>query len=170
MKLKEPNMKPTALLSFVVAAGLVGGCSKTENAPPAAESAHHHEHKPPHGGAPVELGEEENHVEFVLDAPNGRLQAFVMDGELENFVRISAPSLEVTALVSGREEKLVFQPIASNATGETTGDTSLFEAQADWLKTTPVFDAVLKEITVHGKTFTNISFNIPKGSDEGAKK
>ena len=163
-------MKNLTLNCIVLAVGLLAGCSKTETAAPAKEAAHHHEHKPPHGGAPVELGEEENHVEFVLDAPNGKLQAFVMDGELENFVRIAAPSLEIAAQVSGREEKLILQPIANNATGEKVGDTSLFEAQADWLKTTPTFDAVLKEITVHTKTYTNIAFNFPKGSDEGAKK
>ena len=163
-------MKKSLLLYIALAAGLIVGCSKTETAPPAKAAAPHHEHKPPHGGAPVELGEEENHVEFVLDASNGKLQAFVMDGELENFVRIAAPSLEITAQVSGRPEKLTLQPIANNATGEKVGDTSLFEAQAGWLKTTPTFDAVLTEITVHTKTYTNIAFNFPKGSDEGAKK
>jgi hypothetical protein len=151
-------------------AGFLVGCSKTETVTPAPEAVHRHEHHPPHGGAPVELGEEENHVEFVLDAPNGKFQAFVLDGELENFVRIDAASLEVTAQVAGREEKLTLQPVANNATGEKIGDTSLFEAQADWLKTTPTFDAALKEITVHGKTYTNILFNFPKGSDEGGKK
>jgi hypothetical protein len=72
--------------------------------------------------------------------------------------------------VAGKEETLTFQPVANNATGEKVGDTSLFEAQADWLKSATNFDAVLKEITVRTKTYTNISFNFPKGSDEGAKK
>lgn len=160
-----------ALLCLVLFAGFMVGCSKSESAvPPAQQAGHHHEHKPPHGGAPVELGEEEYHVEFVLDSPAGRLQAFVMDGELENFIRISASSLEVTAQFSGREEKLIFQPIANNATGEKVGDTSLFEAQADWLKTTPLFDAVLKGVTVRGKSYTNVSFNFPRGSDKSAKQ
>jgi len=163
-------MKILSLLCLAMTTGFVAGCSKTETAAPVTEAVHHHEHHPPHGGTPVELGEEENHVEFVLDASNGKLQAFVMDGELDNFVRIAAPSLEVSATVSGREEKLIFQPVANNATGEKVGDTSLFEAQAGWLKTTPTFDAVLKEIIVHGKTYTNIAFNFPKGTDEGARK
>lgn len=163
-------MKQIFLVCVALAVGFLGGCSKSETAAPAKETVKHHEHKPPHGGAPVELGEEENHVEFVADVASGKLQAFVMDGELEKFVRIAAPSLEVTAIISDREEKLIFQPVANNATGETVGDTSLFEAQADWLKTTPTFDAVLKEITVHGKTYTDVAFNFPKGSDEGPKK
>lgn len=163
-------MKTVALLCLALAAGFAGGCSKTDSGASAKEAVPHHEHKPPHGGAPVELGEEENHVEFVLDAPHGKLQAFVMDGELETFVRIGAPSLEITAQVSGQQEKLMLQPVANNATGEKVGDTSLFEAQAAWLRTTATFDAVLKEITVHGKTYTNIGFNFPKGSDEKSKK
>ena len=164
-------MKPTTVLCITLAAGLCAGCSKPENtAAPAKEAVHKHEHHPPHGGAPVELGEEEYHVEIVRDASAGKLQAFVLDGELENFVRIAAPSLEITATVSGHEEKLTFLPIANAATGEKVGDTSLFEAQADWVKTTPAFDAVLKEITVRTKTYTNIAFSFPKGSDEGGKK
>ena len=95
-----------SFLCLVAAGGLLAGCSKTQTTTPAPGAAHHHEHHPPHGGAPVELGEEQNHVEFVLDAPNGKLQAFVMDGELENFVRIAAPSLEVTAKVGGHDETL----------------------------------------------------------------
>ena len=164
-------MKPTTVLYIALAAGLCSGCSKPENAAaPAKEAIHKHEHHPPHGGAPVELGEEEYHVEIVRDASAGKLQAFVLDGELENFVRIAAPSLEITATVSGHEEKLTFLPIPNNATGEKVGDTSLFEAQADWLKTTPAYDAVLKEITVRTKTYTNVAFSFPKGSDEGGKK
>jgi hypothetical protein len=163
-------MKTSTLLCVALAAGLAGGCSKTEPGAPAKEAAHRHEHKPPHGGTPVELGEEEYHVEFVLDAPDGKLRAFVMDGELENFVRIDAPSVEITAQVSGQQEKLRLHPVANNATGEKAGDTSLFEARADWLKTTRTFDAVLREITVHGKTYTNILFNFPKGNDDNSKK
>jgi hypothetical protein len=93
-----------------------------------------------------------------------------MDGELDNFVRINAPVVEITAQVSGQREKLRLQPVANNATGEKVGDTSQFEARADWLKATSRFDAVLKEITVHGKTFTNILFNFPKGNDVKSKQ
>ena len=118
----------------------------------------------------MELGEEEYHIEFVRDASAGKLQAFVMDGELENFARITAETLEVTALVSGQLQRLILQAVPNNATGEKVGDTSLFETQADWLKTTTAFSATLKEITVHSKTYTNISFNFPGGSDEGANK
>ena len=98
------------------------------------------------------------------------MQAFVLDGELENFIRVPAASIEIDAQVPGREEKLTLRAVPNPATGETLGDTSLFETQADWLKTTPTFDAALKEIGIRGKTYSNVKFNFPKGSDEDAKK
>ena len=162
-------MKPQFLLNLALAAALCGGCAKSESTPK-TEAVHKHEHKPPHGGTPVELGEEEYHVELVRDAAAGKMQAFIFDGELENFVRIPAGSFTVGAKVAGKEEPLVFQAVPNAATGETVGDTALFEARADWLKTTPRFDAVLKEITVRAKTYTNVAFNFPKGADAGGKK
>ena len=169
--MKSMTCKSITCICLVAVAAFLSACSKSPEAgAPKAGAVHKHEHHPPHGGAPVELGEEENHVELVRDAASGKLQAFVLDGELENFVRIAAPSLEITAQVSGHETNLVLLAVANNATGEKVGDTSLFEGQADWLKTTPEFDGVLKSITVHGKTYSNLKFNFPKGSDEGAAK
>jgi hypothetical protein len=153
------------LLSWFIGAG----CSEKPDPLPGAAKPPHHEHHPLHGGAPVELGEEQYHVEFVRDGTAGKMQAYVFDGELENFVRIAAPSLTVVAQVSGQPQTLTFNAVANNATGEKIGDTSYFIAEADWLKTNANFDAVLKEITVRGSTFTNIEFNFPKGSDENKK-
>jgi hypothetical protein len=53
-------------------------------------------------------------------------------------------------------------------TGETVENSSLFESQADWLKSTPQFDAELKTLTVRGTTFTDVRFNFPKGNDDDA--
>jgi len=144
---------------------LMAGCGRQSSGAPPQAGAHHHEHKPPHHGTPVVLGKEEYHVELVLDAPAGRLQAYIMDGELENFVRVPAPSFAVAATLGGKEEVLTFKAVANNATGEKVGDTSLFEAQADWLKTNATFDGVLRQLTVRGSTYENVAFNFPKGND-----
>ena len=111
------------------------------------------------------LGSEVYHIELVLDASAGKLQAYVLDGEMENFIRSAAPAFDVLATVAGETKTLTFLPVANPATGETVGDTSLFETQADWLKTTQDFDAVLKTITVRGTTFADVKFNFPKGND-----
>lgn len=143
---------------FALAAVLWTGCGKQQGNIPAA---HLHVAEPPHGGTPLALGDDYQ-IEWVLDAPAGKLQAYVLDGEMENFVRIAPPSFDVTAKLPGREEILHFAAIANSATGEKVGSTSLFEAQADWLKTTNTFAAVLREINVQGTIYTNIAFNFPK--------
>ena len=128
-------------------------------------SAHQHEHTPPHGGTPVVLGEEEFHLEFVRDAAAGKLQLYVLDGHMDKFVRIAAPAIEVTATLAGAPQTLSFQPVPNPATGEKVGDTSLFETQADWLKTATKFDAVVKLVDVKGKAFKDVKFNFPKGNE-----
>jgi hypothetical protein len=164
------DMKYISLFSALLIAGFFCGCSKpTDTASSQPGAVHKHEHHPPHGGTPVVLGNEEYHVELVSDPAAGKLQAFVLDGEMENFIRVPDESIEIDAEVSGHPEKLKLQPVANSATGEKVGDTSQFETQADWLKTTTNFDAILKEIAVRGKTYSNVKFNFPKGNDEDAK-
>jgi hypothetical protein len=162
-------MKRLSPILFVAALSVLPACKQNTAEPPRPVAVAKHEHKPPHHGTPVVLGDEEYHVELVLDSPNGKLQAFVMDGELENFVRIASGPFEILARPAGREETLVFSPVANNATGEKVGDTSLFEAQADWLKLTTNFDAVLKELEVRSKKYQNVPFNFPKGNDKDEK-
>ena len=135
---------------------VLGGCAKKEQ-------VGLHKNQPPHGGTSVALGENYN-VEFVLDAASGTLSAYILDDEMEEFVRSDMPSFELTAKVGGAEQALVFMPMANPATGETVGDTALFTAQAGWLKTTKAFDAVIKSVTLDGTTFTNVGFNFPKGN------
>jgi hypothetical protein len=159
--------------SFVTAISAVtvllwlSGCGQK----PAPQNAvvHKHEHVPPHHGTPVVLGNEEYHVELVLDAAAGKLDAYVMDGELENFVRVQQPTFEVVASHQGHEDTLIFKAVPNQATGETVGDTSQFETQADWLKTEKEFDAVLKNLTVRGSKYQDIKFNFPKGNDTDEK-
>jgi len=148
---------------------LLTGCGEKRTSTPATATPAKHEHKPPHGGTPVVLGNEEYHLELIMNAPEGKLQAFVMDGELENFVRISAKTFEVDVKLAGKDEPLIFNAVASRATGERVGDTSAFEAQADWLKTNPTFDGVLKELAVRAKVYQNAQFNFPKGNDTDEK-
>lgn len=129
-----------------------------------AHTSHAHEHIPPHGGTPVILGNEVFHLEFVRDPARGVLQAFILDSHMEQFIRIAEPSFQVVATVGGEKRALVFQPVSDPATGEKPGDASLFEAQADWLKTTAAFDAVLASLDIRGAIFTNVSFKFPAGN------
>jgi hypothetical protein len=153
----------TVLLALTL---LLPACGR--NPPPAASTAApaRHEHKPPHGGTPVALGDEAYHLELVRDATAGTLQAYVLDGEMENFIRTATSSFEVVASVHGAPQTLLFKPVANPVTGEIVGDTSLFEAQADWLKTMAAFDATLRSLTIRGTTFSDVKFNFPRGNDK----
>jgi hypothetical protein len=155
----------TLLLVVLCPAALVSGCAKKERATGGDVMPARHEHKPLHGGTPVVLGNEAYHVEFVRDASAGTLQAYIFDGELENFIRSSMPSFDIVATVGGESHALMLKAVPNPATGETVGDTALFEAQADWLKTTGNFDAVLKSLTIRGRTFADVKFNFPSGND-----
>ena len=157
-------MNKTLLLLPILAVSLLVSCRESPKDDHAAKP-HKHEHTPPHGGTPVVLGDEEYHLELVLDAASGKLQAFVLDGHLQDFVRLSAEFFEVTVKLPNKPETLLFRAVTTTATGEKVGDTALFETQADWLKTTTVFDAVLKALTVKGKKFENVAFNFPKGNE-----
>jgi hypothetical protein len=163
------SIKIAISLTALVLCWVTGCAEKKPESASAGTTALKHEHKPLHGGTAVELGKEEYHLELVLDASTGKMQAYVMDGELENFVRIAAESIEVLAKLPGKEETLVFKAVASNATGETVGNTSLFETQADWLKSTREFDAVLKSIVIKSSKYENVPFNFPKGNESGKK-
>ncbi len=162
-------MKERFWLGMLILWGLTSGCHEQKTEPAHAPEVHHHEHKPLHGGTPVELGQEEYHLELVLDTASGKMQAYVMDGELENFIRITNEAFEVSAKIPAQTETLTFKAVPNSATGEKVGDTSLFETQADWLKTTRQFDAVLKQIIIRGKTYESVPFNFPNGNDAEEK-
>ncbi len=152
-------MRPAhAMLAVALA---LAGCSK---APVESGQPHLHVDHPPHGGTAVALGDDYN-VELVLDSATGTIQAYVLDGEMEDFVRSAVPSIEIAATAKGTARTLILAAVANPATGETVGDTSLFEARADWLKAAGEFDGVLKSITIRGTTFTGVRFKVPRGND-----
>jgi hypothetical protein len=153
-------------VSLLLAACLLGdGCSRNPGGSVPDGTPHLHKDMPPHGGTPVALGDNYN-LELVRDAETGTLSGYVLDDEMEEFIRSSSPSITILATVQGRPQTLVLPAIANPATGETVGDTSLFQAQAEWLKTAGNFDGVLQGIAIRGTRFDNVKFNFPKGSDE----
>src|SRR3954463_15880960 len=121
MRAASSQPSPLMKIRFLTVMLIVGlppitvilGCSrKSAESPPASKTAKH-EHTPPHGGTPVVLGAEAYHLELVRDASAGKLQAFVFDGELENFIRCSVPSFQVVAIVGGQPQTIVFRAVAN---------------------------------------------------------
>lgn len=153
----------------LAALALLAGCGVENDQ--SADSAHNnhtkssnqkHRHLPPHGGAPVALGEELYHLEFVLDEASVALHCYVLDGHMENFIRIQDPKL---ILKIKPDKTVVLTPVVSRATGESVGDTSHFSARLDWAKERKRFAAVLQEITIQGNRFENVAFLYPEGNE-----
>jgi len=159
-------MKTLLALSCAAVLAFGLGCDQSKSSSGHGHGGHHHE--PPHGGTAIDLGNEEAHLEFVLDAAAGKLTCYVLKPHMSGFQRITQETLELAATVAGKPEMLTLTAVANAATGEKAGDTSQFEAQADWLKTAKSFDAELKKIGVRGKDYTALKFNFPKGSADAA--
>src|SRR5688572_12136141 len=153
-------MKFRSLSVFVVLLGLAG-CTKSPDANlPAAPAGH--AHTAPHGGTLVELGEHGYNLELVRDGDAGRLAAYILDGHAENFVRIPATAIELVAIAGGERRPLTLRAVANPATGETVGDTSQFEAQADWLKNAAEFPGEIPAIDIRGTKFRNVALYMKK--------
>lgn len=155
-------MKRSLVFFLVTSLLVLAACSKPPAAPDAVAK---HEHHAPHDGTPVVLGNEAYHLELVRDAVAGKLTAYVLDGEMEAFIRVKPATFEVVATVAGTTQTLTFHAVANAATGELIGNSSQFEAAADWLKTTATFDGTLTALEIKGATFSAVAFNFPKGND-----
>ena len=152
-------MKP---LRFILGALLIAAgpaCVKKTESGAATHGGH--VHKAPHGGTLVELGEHAYNLELVRDNAGGKLTAYVLDGHAENFVRIKAPTIELIAMPGGKFTPVSLKAVANTTTGETVGDTSQFEAQADWLKTADDFAGIVT-VEVRGTKFEKVSYELPK--------
>jgi hypothetical protein len=132
----------------------------------------HHEHTAPHGGTLVVFGDEFAHLELVLDPEEGKLTAYVLDGEAENPVRIKQEYIELKISIKGPDNRkggpnfpLKLKAVANPLTGETEGDTSQFTGQSEHLKDVTNFEAVVIEVVVKGKEFKNVVFNYPQGNE-----
>ena len=166
----SPTMKRLLLLVPLVLALLAPACRRSpdsshDTAGHSHEHGHGHSHTPPHGGTAVVLGNEAYHLELVQDTETGTLTAYVLDGHMENFIRIGAPSLTLEITVDGKPASLVLNAVANPATDETVGDTSQFAGQADWLKSVNRFDGRITALIIRGTAFENIPFRFPEGNE-----
>jgi hypothetical protein len=160
--IKSGLMPILSTFLFMLVSGCENGSSRTATGPAQGNT---HEHKPPHGGTAVVLGNEEYHLEVLLTGETGVLQIYVMDAEFEHFIRIAQEVLELNVKTPARQETLVLAAVANNATGERVGDTALFQATADWLKGVTNFTAVLSKLTVKGQVYENVAFKFPEGNE-----
>ena len=150
-------MKLPLLAALVLLAGLPA-CSRS----PESASAGGHAHSAPHGGTLIEVGEHAYNLEVVRDTSAGKLTVYILDGHAENFVRIAAPALEFVGFSGGERRPLSLKAVANPATGETVGNTSQFEAQADWLKSGGELAGTIESVEIKGTTFSKLGVHLRK--------
>ncbi len=153
---------------------------------------HHHAEKGPHGGALVAIGEDDAHLEIVLDAETGTVTAYVLDGQAEKPLPIKQKNLQLAITLEhdhaenghaepghdehGKEgagekkkdelpESLFNVMLAAVSPGE-DGAASEFSGQSDELKRAHEFEAALTSITIGEKTsFKGVTFKYPEGNE-----
>ncbi|GMU57807.1 MAG: hypothetical protein AMXMBFR33_69530 [Candidatus Xenobia bacterium] len=119
----------------------------------------HHEHKAPHGGTLIVLGEEAAHLELVL-SPSGGMTVYVLDAEAENSIRVAQSELRIE--VDGKPVLLKAHP--SELTGERVGDCSEFQGDSS-LRDNPPFQGTVFQIEVQGRSYEKITFKYPEGNE-----
>ncbi|MBE0544485.1 MAG: hypothetical protein IH623_24360 [Verrucomicrobia bacterium] len=163
------KLKPFACLTTALLLTVAVGCRDSSDSHGHSHDdghghSHGEHHAPPHGGTPVVIADDKFHLELLLDATAGKMQAYVLDGHLEGYIQVPETSFVLVAKVGEQTEQLNFQRAPAPGSTTVPEKSSLFEAQADWLKTAKEFAGGIPSVTLNGATFTNISFSFPKGS------
>jgi hypothetical protein len=148
-----------ARLAVVVLIAAAGACRNASPAPVSSPPTEH-QHKAPHSGQLVELGEEFAHLELLLDRGAGKLTAYVLDGEAEQSVRISQPALTLLCTappgIAGKSFDLV--PVTNVLTGEKIGDSSEFAVTDPSLRDLQNVEGRILRVTIKGQEFRDVPF------------
>jgi hypothetical protein len=158
-RVPEPQPRPAAAPSAPATPATTFAASPAPTPTPAA-----HEHAPPHGGLLVEFGEEFAHLELLLNADTGTLQAFALDGEAERPLRLSQAAIEIDVKPrTGTPFRVKLAPVASALSGEQVGDTSHFAGRSKALEGIGAFEGVVKAVKLKGQDFKDAGFSFPEG-------
>lgn len=110
------------------------------------------------GGQLVALGDHQYNLELKFDMVRGVLQAWVLDAHAENYVRVGMTLFDVQE-AGGLKRTITLHAQANEISGETVGDTALFEGEARWLGEVGHFDGVVKAVKVRGVDFRDVAFH-----------
>jgi hypothetical protein len=160
-----------------------GNAGEVHDHEPPHDHDHHHHHaeKGPHGGALVAIGQDDAHLEIVLDDDTGTLTAYVLDGQAEKPVPIKQKNLQLAITLehdhehgddhdndAGKKDELPepFPLMLAAVSPAENGTASEFSGQSDELKGAHEFEAALTTITIGEKTpFKGVTFKYPEGNE-----
>lgn len=130
------------------------------------DHGHSHHHEAPRGGTLIMLGDHVGHLEMLLDAAEGKLSVYALDGHAEHPVRLTAESLPITLrLPDDAELALELQAIENPLSGETVGDTSHFEVVDEGLQGLDTFHVMLPAFEFRGVTMEALHVPFPEGNE-----
>jgi hypothetical protein len=110
---------------LVLPLALLVGCGTTPTTPPTEKPKHNHPSLGPHGGPLVEWGEDEMHLEVVIDRPTGVATVYVLDEEAKAEVPLTAKSL--TLSLTGEPPTAVTLNAVPNSSSKFVGTHELFK-------------------------------------------
>ncbi|MCC7140171.1 MAG: hypothetical protein IT460_17250 [Planctomycetes bacterium] len=134
-----------ALAATLAACSDDKGGATSKPPPTSPADAHADEHKAPHGGELLELGEHEAHLEIVHDHKGGNMTVYVLDGELKSPISVAPPTVTIRTKDGNQE----FTLTAVNPKPDGTADT--WKGSHPGLVADP-WDGRIR-LTVRGKAF-----------------
>jgi hypothetical protein len=142
-------MKTSCLVAVLAVIVFIGCDKKTDPSKP-KPAAHNHPTTGPHGGQLVEWGEEEYHLELLMDRKGGEATVYVLDGSAVKAAPIKAKDLTMTLKA---EPPVTLKLAAKPETGDPAGSSSRFTGKSDALsKDQPLTGTINGE--VEGKPYT----------------
>lgn len=121
-----PQFKLTMRVALMMVC-LLGGVSRGWSAPPAkaiVPAEHSHPDHGPHGGSLLELGDEEYHVEALLDEKTNTLTLYLLDSAAKELV--STDSQEAILNIKQKGKPVQYKLPAATTNTDTPGSASSF--------------------------------------------
>ncbi|HVZ81837.1 MAG TPA: hypothetical protein VHE12_13705 [bacterium] len=113
----------------------------------------------PHGGTLVELGRGAAQVEMVLDADEGELTAYVLDGGAGKPARTTQGVIRVDLKEGDKSYKLMMRPVPDRSKGETKWDCSEFRGTAKVLVGAEDVEGRIFFLHVEQRNFKRVPFD-----------
>ena len=117
-----------------------------------------HVHTAPRGGLLVVLAEETAHVELLLDARTGRLDAYLLGPHAHTPLKSAQRSLRLSLTGGEQPLELSLQPVANPLSGDQVGSTAHFQVTDPRLAGDVDLVGTLGTVEVLGRRFKGVAF------------